>query len=205
MHTPDPSCPAAGHDATPYWYRRGCRCTPTRRAWSAYQKDYKQRRAAPGYRERQFREQERRDKLARNTAIVRAEVAGTARTRSKELNRSLAIGAHRKFRAMMRIGHPLSDICEATHVSPARAARLIRDTDIGGMWPNVAARIDVVYREWSTRQGRCPETAITARNRNYLPPAAWAYADLDNPDAVPTWPHRKVTDSQQDESRHQAS
>lgn len=171
----DELCIAISHEATPYWYRRGCRCPATRQAWNLYVKDMKARRLQAGH----------VPKAPTKPTKIR-----TPRLEIRARNAALAIGAQRRIQAMMAIGHPSAAISTATGLSAKTIHGLSGGSHVGGIWPRNAKLIDEVYRRWQYEQGPSASSARWAKRYGYLPPAAWAPDDLDNPEAGPTWPYR---------------
>jgi len=184
-------CTASRHDATPNAYRRGCRCPATRRAWNDYCAERKRIRSQPDYvppprvARRTGQPTKRDQDAARRRAAAREREAAR-----KARHRALAIGVQRRLRALMRIGHPLHEVCEEAGISLLYGQGLSSGTYKGGTKPQTAAAIDRVYQRRQYIQGSSRHVASMARKRGHLPPAAWAAEDLDNPDAGPTWPYR---------------
>lgn len=175
----DIGCTATRHDPSRASYREGCRCKRTREANNFASREFKRRRAQPGYRG------------------PRAVIATDPQFRAermrlyRERNRALAIGAFRRLRAMMRIGHPLTEISAETGIHLRRLSLLASEKYQDGITPATADRITAAFQWRQYVSGESRFTATYAIKReNYHPPAAWAPEDIDNPLAGPTWPWR---------------
>ena len=173
------------HTPTATSYRKGCRCPETRAAWNAWSRDYKRRRADPNYQSPRKVQPPRKPQPDPEFRDARMDAL-------RARNYALAVGAGRRLRAMMRIGHTLAALAAESELSAGRAARLTGNDLDGGIWPKTAERIAKVYDRLQFEQGPSRRTAMWALKRDYLPPAAWHPDDLDNPDAGPTWPWRQA-------------
>lgn len=175
-------CTAARHDATFASYRKGCRCQRTRDVWNTRSREYKRKRAEPGY----------QGPRGLVTATTDPQYRAERMQAYLQRNRALAVGAFRRLRAMMRIGHPLTEISEETGISVGRLSLLASEKYQDGITPVTADRIAAAFTWRQYVQGSSRFTATYASKReNYHPPAAWAPGDIDNPLAGPTWPWRK--------------
>jgi hypothetical protein len=175
-------CIADNHSATTAAYRAGCSCEPARLAWRQDRADYLARRRNPGFRG------------ARGAGPQFLKTPEQHRARLDEIrarNRALAVGAQRRLRSLLRIGHPVEYLARRLRMSPRRVSSIVGGLP-GGIWPNTAGPIESLHQELQYRHGNNRDAAEKARKLGYHPPAAWHPDDLDNPAAGPTWPYRKA-------------
>jgi hypothetical protein len=168
-------CTSIRHEPTPQQYRSGCCCPATQEAWSQYQQKMRERRKLPDYIPPAPR------KPAKPTPLP-----GEIRMR----NLSLALGAQRRIQAMIRIGHTVGSIACHSGLSSRYIYTLSGGSYRGGVTPRSAGLINDVYQKFQYIRGKNRHAASWGQKKGYLPPAAWAPDDLDNPEARPTWPYR---------------
>jgi hypothetical protein len=171
-------CIADDHSATTAAYRRGCSCDGAREAWRQHRADYNTRRRDPGYR-------------GIKGAGPMLPVTRTERTvRSAALrarNIRLAVGARRKLRSLMRIGHSRPFLAGELKMSLKSVSTICGGSANGGIWPRTADAVDALYRKLRYTVGDNTATISNAERLGYLPPHAWDGADIDDPSALPRW------------------
>lgn len=97
-------------------------------------------------------------------------------------------GTVRQIRALMAIGHPVTDIRTAAEPEIDRSTMTQL---VNGTLPRVRARtaagVDVAYRRLSETWGTSAKSRLRAERAGWAPPAAWDGKDLTNPDEFPDW------------------
>lgn len=176
-------CISEDHSATPAAYRRGCSCDGAREAWRRDRADYNARRRDPGYQGIRGG-----GPTLPVTSTERAQRAQSLRVR----NQRLAVGARRKLRALLRIGHPRAYLAARLTMTPARLSAICGGKSGSGIWPKTARAVDVLFRELRYTLGDNDATASNAERLGYLPPQAWAGVNIDDPAAQPRWSGRLV-------------
>lgn len=105
--------------------------------------------------------------------------------------RNLLVGAQRRMHALMRIGHPLNSVFRASGISRNHGYVIAQGKHpTGGVRFESVCPLFELYEVWQYQQGPSPRVAREARARGYLPPAAWAPEEINDPFATPSWPYR---------------
>lgn len=93
-----------------------------------------------------------------------------------------AIGATRRVRALMALGHPVADIQAAAGISGNLVARLVSG-EATGIWARSAVAVGEAYGRLSMTAGASGRSRGRAVREGWAPPLAWD--DIDDPRAVP--------------------
>lgn len=169
-------CIAEIHTATTRAYRLGCSCPGAREAWRLAAADYKSRRRDPSYRGRRGG--------GPTLPVTPAQRAQRA-TVIRERNQRLAVGARRKLRALMRIGHGRPYLAQRLEMSLKSVSSITGGSSQGGIWPRTATAVDELYQELRYTLGDNLLTAVNAERLGYLPPQAWDGVDINDLAALP--------------------
>jgi hypothetical protein len=102
-------------------------------------------------------------------------------------NIRLAVGARRKLRGLMRIGHSRPYLAGELKMSLKGISTICGGSANGGIWPRTASAVDALYRTLRYTPGDNFATISNAERLGYLPPHAWDGVDIDDPSALPRW------------------
>ncbi|MFK8844738.1 hypothetical protein [Streptomyces sp. Ac-502] len=97
-----------------------------------------------------------------------------------------ALGARRRVRALMAIGHTRNAIAAAVSITPGNLSILINEQR-----PKTIARhaqaIAAIYPHWAMTPGSDTRARLRAQREGWAPPAAWSDDTIDDPSAHPDW------------------
>lgn len=102
-------------------------------------------------------------------------------------NRSVpALGAVRRMRALVALGHPVRTIAAAAGIEHSSASHLVNGRP-ETIHYELSQRVDKAYGALCSTPGNLTRSLRRAEREGWAPPAAWDDERLDDPTAHPEW------------------
>lgn len=127
------------------------------------------------------------NKRHRITRVLADDILAIRPGRASAHNRSvLAVGATRRMRALVALGHPVRTIAETADIEYSTASYLLNGHP-ATIHYELTQRVDRAYRLLSETTGTHVRSLRRAQREAFAPPAAWDDDTIDDPQARPEW------------------